>query len=86
MFLEVVNEYRPRFVIFDILFPEADVGGDEELAMVAEEKKNLYLASYFTLEESADAAEAMFASRVSQGIRCYCRRASDGSGVGARSL
>jgi len=52
-FLQILNQYNPRFVIFDILFPEADPGGDAALASVAREGNNLYLASYFVLEAAA---------------------------------
>jgi len=58
MFLQIVNEFSPHSVVFDILFPEVDVGGDEALAAVAKERKNLYLASYFTLGGAAKTAAA----------------------------
>ncbi len=54
-FLQILNQYDPKFVVFDILFPEADPSGDVALASVASERKNLYLAAYFVLEESAEA-------------------------------
>ena len=41
-FLQVLNMYNPKFVVFDILFPESDPGGDAAMAMVARESKNLY--------------------------------------------
>jgi serine phosphatase RsbU (regulator of sigma subunit) len=50
-FLEILNAYNPRFIVFDILFPEADPGGDAALALTAKEGGNLYLASYFVLAE-----------------------------------
>ncbi|MBL7070776.1 MAG: CHASE2 domain-containing protein [Candidatus Omnitrophica bacterium] len=53
-FLQIINQYDPRFVIFDILFPETDPGGDAALASVAQEAKNLYLASYFVLREGSE--------------------------------
>ncbi len=55
--LEILNVYRPRSVIFDILFPEADPGGDEAMAMVAEKSDNLYLAAYFTLQDAGQKSD-----------------------------
>ncbi len=48
-FLQTLNAHNPKSVVFDILFPEMDPGGDEAMAMVAGESKNLYLAAYFIL-------------------------------------
>lgn len=53
-FLQILNQYKPKFVAFDILFPEPDPDGDPALAKVAGEDKNLYLASYFVLEKDVD--------------------------------
>jgi serine phosphatase RsbU (regulator of sigma subunit)/CHASE2 domain-containing sensor protein len=55
-FLEVLNKFHPKFVIFDILFPEPDLsGGDAALANVANECRNLYLAFHFVIPENTDA-------------------------------
>ncbi|MEA3305883.1 MAG: CHASE2 domain-containing protein, partial [Candidatus Omnitrophota bacterium] len=49
--LHILNTHGPKFVIFDILFPEADAEGDKVMAAAAKEIKNLYLASYFVLQD-----------------------------------
>lgn len=48
-FLQVVNKFNPKFVVFDILFPESDPDGDAAFADVADKCKNLYLAFHFDL-------------------------------------
>jgi len=50
-FLKMLSLARPKAVAFDILFPEADLEGDEALAMVAKEMGSVSFAAYFTLEK-----------------------------------
>jgi len=57
-FLQVLNKFKPKSVVFDILFPESDPDGDLFLAKAAGEDKNLYLASYFVLNEPTETISA----------------------------
>ncbi len=52
-FLQILNQFEPKAVVFDILFPESDPEGDPLLAEVAKRKKNLYLAFHFELYEGS---------------------------------
>jgi len=55
-FVQILNRFAPRCVIFDILFPERDTENDEVFAGIIKSAGNIYLASHFEMGE-ADGAE-----------------------------